>query len=250
MIRDSREICAWLHCSLADLPLVSFPFNPVDLPENGIYFFYELTERWGHGGTLARIVRVGTHKDGNFRSRISEHYLVNESRMNFGVMQPAPHDRSIFRKHLGRTILNRNKDPYLSVWNICFTPRESRERYAHLRDLGKERSIEAEVTNLLRQNFSFKFIEVEGENARMGTEGLESALIGTLSHCSACKASRDWLGQYSPKKQVRNSGLWLVQHLSCPPITKQQTTLVQQAITTTAAKYGKQFVCTTQRTAL
>jgi hypothetical protein len=41
-----------------------------------IYFFYEDGEFWGHGGNRLRIVRIGTHKDGNFRSRIKEHFPV------------------------------------------------------------------------------------------------------------------------------------------------------------------------------
>ena len=45
------ERCKWLHEQLEQLPLIRYPFNPNDLPENGIYFFYEEGETWGHGGT-------------------------------------------------------------------------------------------------------------------------------------------------------------------------------------------------------
>jgi hypothetical protein len=234
---DSNQACERLHRVLEALPLISFPFQPEQLPENGIYFFYQRLELWGHGDKSPRIVRVGTHKDGNFRNRIAEHYLFNEAKMNFGIMQSAPHDRSIFRKHLGRAILNKSKDPYLAVWNIDFTARDSRVKFSHLRDLQKERSIETEVTTLLRQDFSFKFIELEGQQARMGRNGLEAALIGTLAHCRACEASADWLGHHSPKEQVRNSGLWLVQHLACPPLTDMQSAIIDDAVQVTAGKY-------------
>ena len=91
------EICKWLHEQLEQLPLVKFPLKKEKLPENGIYFFYEDREIWGHEGDKPRIVRIGTNKEGNFRSRIKEHFLLDESKMNFDATKPAPHDRSIFR---------------------------------------------------------------------------------------------------------------------------------------------------------
>jgi hypothetical protein len=37
----SINSCEWLHRELARLPLIRFPFEPKNLPDNGIYFFYE-----------------------------------------------------------------------------------------------------------------------------------------------------------------------------------------------------------------
>src|SRR3970282_701015 len=113
-------VCKWLHEELESLPLVRHPFDLEELPENGIYFFYERGEVWGHGAEKARIVRVGTHREGNFRSRIAGHFLLDESRMVFDRTQSPPHDRSIFRKHIGRALLAKNNDPYLEIWNIDF----------------------------------------------------------------------------------------------------------------------------------
>jgi hypothetical protein len=53
----------------------------------------EAGERWGHGGELPRIVRVGTHREGNFRSRMADHYVIDERKMEFNRNQPAPKDR-------------------------------------------------------------------------------------------------------------------------------------------------------------
>jgi hypothetical protein len=75
---------------MEQLPLIRFPFKLETLPENGIYFFYEDGEFWGHGGEKLRIVRVGTHKDGNFRSRIMEHFLLDEAWMDFDKSKPKP----------------------------------------------------------------------------------------------------------------------------------------------------------------
>jgi hypothetical protein len=93
------ELCKWLHDQLERLPTFVFPFEPNGLPENGIYFFYEKGQCWAHSSTKPRIVRVGTHRDGNFQARIAEHFLLNDRKMTFSRDQSPPHDCSIFRKN-------------------------------------------------------------------------------------------------------------------------------------------------------
>jgi hypothetical protein len=224
------DLCKWLHESLAALPLMSFPFELAALPNNGIYFFYERDETWGHEGEHLRIVRVGTHRDGNFRSRISEHYLLDDRKMGFSQNVPAQHERSIFRKNLGRALLNRSQDPYLRVWELDFTSRASREKFRHFRDVGKEKEIELEITQILRQNFSFRCIAVDEQQNRMGATGLERHLIGTVAQCGQCRSSEQWLGRHSPVHKIRQSGLWLVQHLSAPPISQDLLSTISAAI--------------------
>ncbi|MFZ0914018.1 MAG: hypothetical protein WBQ76_01370 [Candidatus Korobacteraceae bacterium] len=215
---------------LEQLPLFSYPFDISILPTNGIYFFYEKGETGIHFGSKPRIVRVGTHRDGNFKSRIAEHFLLKERKMQFTVDQPPPHDRSIFRKHIGRALLNKAADPYLAVWELDFTTRKGRIENRHLRDIAKESEIERDVTRILRQSFSFRFIEIPDQAQRMGAEGLESALIGTLASCDQCGGSSQWLGNHSPKLQIRESGLWLVQHLKSKPLSAVQLETIRLAI--------------------
>jgi hypothetical protein len=210
--------------------MVNFPFNLEQLPENGIYFFYEKGESWGHGGTKPRIVRVGTHRDGNFRSRIKEHYLLDQSKMDFDRDKPAPRERSIFRKHIGRALLNGRQDDYLKTWEIDFTSRENRNRYRDLRDIQKEKEIESEITRILRSNFSFRFILVDDQFARMGSGGLESPLIGTLAQCRLCGPTAHWLGGHFPKNQIRESGLWLIHHLKAKALSESEKSSVLNAI--------------------
>ena len=207
------ETCEWLHEVLAPLLVVAYPFDLKRLPRNGVYFFYEQGEAWGHRGPGPRIVRVGTHKEGNFRSRISEHFLPNDRRMDFDVTKPRPHDRSIFRKNIGRALLNRDRDPYLEIWEVDMTPSANRNAWRDRRDIDKEKQIEGDVTQILRERFSFRFVVLEGQEKRMGTEGIESRLIGTLARCQTCQTSPAWLGLHSPKPKIRQSGLWLEQHL-------------------------------------
>jgi len=227
------EKCKWLHETLEDLPLIGYPFKLDSLPLNGIYFFYEEGELWGHGGQRLKIVRIGTHRGNNFRNRISEHLLINEKKMDFDKDKPKPSDRSIFRKNIGRALLNKNKDPYLKIWEIDFLPKKKRTKYGHLRDIEKEKSIERQITEILREKFFFRFIIIENEDERIGSKGLESKLIGTVSKCMKCKPSKNWLGNYSPKKQIRTSGLWLTQYLNAEGITDEDTVVIEKLINKT-----------------
>ena len=226
----TAALCGELHQILDALPLFSYPFDVAALPNNGIYFFYEKGEYNGHDSAKPRIVRVGTHRNENFRSRIAEHFLLDERKMAFAEDRPRPHDRSIFRSHIGRALLNKAHDPYLSVWSMDFTKRETRDTKRHLRDTNKEVVIEKEVTEILRQKFSFRFIEIADQMQRMGKQGLEGALIGTLAICPQCTPSEDWLGRGSPTVQIRESGLWLVQHLRDDPLSSAQMELITAAI--------------------
>lgn len=227
MDNKMSESCKWLHEQLEQLPIIKFPFTIEQLPENGIYFFYENGEIWGHGGNKPRIVRIGTSKDGNFRSRIKEHYLLDESKMNFDKDKPKPSDRSIFRKHIGRALLNRHKDDYLQIWNIDFMKKENRKSLGHKRNIDKEKRIESKITRILRERFSFRFIMIDTQIERMGSKGLEKRLIGTIANCKLCKSSDNWLGKYAPKKQIKikESGLWLVQHLKANGINENDKKL-------------------------
>lgn len=231
IIKEKRENhpqmnnCEWLHNLLEDLPLVRYPFDIEKLPDNGVYFFYEKGELNGHNSkNKPRIIRVGTHREGNFKSRMKDHFIFNDSKMDFNQNQSPPHDRSIFRTNLGRAILNKRNSEYLKIWNTDFTTKKNREELSHLRNIEFEKEIETEVTKLLHEDFSFKFLIAEGEEGRIGSKGIESKLIGTLSHCEKCTSSKNWLGNHSPVSKIQNSGLWLYQHLSDDPISESNKT--------------------------
>lgn len=221
-----NNLCQAVHEATRDLPRIAYPFERTDLPRNGIYFFFEVGECDAHTGN-ERIVRVGTHRGGNFRSRISEHYLLDRE-LDIITDRPAPKDRSIFRKNLGRAWIHKQGIEYLDVWNIDFTTKRNRQEHAHRRDVAIEHDVEDNVTALLRERFSFAWISVADEAKRMGTGGLEGRLIGTLAQCSACTASIGWLGQHSPDVRIRTSGLWQVQHLRHSPVDETDLDLLRR----------------------
>ncbi len=150
--------------------------------------------------------------------------------MNFDASKPAPRERSIFRKNIGRALLNQRKDPYLRIWEIDFTSHRAREEFAHLRDIPKEKALEAEITSRLRSKFSFKAIEFTGQAQRMGKEGMEAVLIGTLAKCPTCQPSTNWLGRHSPKPEIAGGKLWLIQHLDANVINEQDKATILKAM--------------------
>jgi hypothetical protein len=184
-------ICAKLHELFRLLPVHRFPFDTAALPRNGIYILFEKGEA-GHGGN--RIVRVGTHTGNNqLPSRIKQHFL-NEKK-----------DRSIFRKNIGRCLLNRADDPFLEFWNLDLTSRAAREEHQHKVDFVRQKEIERQVTVFLQSHFWFVAFEVPEKAARLK---LESKIISTVSLCDECRPSPGWLGLSSPKSRIRDSGLW------------------------------------------
>ena len=213
--------CQWLHENLEVLPLIQYPYDEKALPKNGIYFFYEFGEIWGHGTNNSRIVRIGTHKGDNFRTRISEHYLIDDKRMNFDWNKPKPSDRSIFRKNIGRGLLNQDKNPYSIIWENDFTEKATREKFGSQRNIRYEKDLESEITRILRDRFTFRFLLITDEAQRIGEEGLEKRLIGTASSCNLCIPSGQWFGKKSPKAKIKNSGLWQIQHLTSSEINSK-----------------------------
>ena len=231
--------CEWIHRMLMPLPLVRYPFVDEQLPRSGIYFFYEEGEAWGHGGSEPRIVRVGTHRNNNFRQRIRSHFAPKADLLKMTISKPKPSDRSIFRKNIGRALLAERRDPYLEIWEIDFTTSEAKTHFGVKRNIEKEQQIEGEITAILCERFSFRFLEVEEQSERIGAEGLESCIIGALSACRYCVPSPNWLGVSSPVEKIAKSGLWLVQHLSSSPIDQHSQHSLSDAAERTLTLYGK-----------
>ncbi|OME55204.1 hypothetical protein [Paenibacillus odorifer] len=196
--------CCGLHEIVNKMTRHHFPFEDNLIPRNGVYLLFE-TGEYGHD--TDRIVRVGTHTGPNqLRSRLKQHF-VQENK-----------DRSIFRKNIGRCLLNRDKDPYASVWELDFTTREAKLNNGHLIDLAYQSNIESRVSEYIQKHFSFCVLAIEDKTERLS---LESRLISTLSLCDDCTPSVQWLGMSSPHEKIRRSGLWQVNELYKEPLNNQ-----------------------------
>src|SRR3989344_3635387 len=188
--------CDEIHKLFNSMERFSFPFDESRIPLNGIYVLFEKLEN-AHGTN--RIVRIGTHTGNNqLISRLKQHF-INENK-----------DRSIFRKNIGRALLNKEKDSYLDKWELDLTTKESKEKFRKLIDINKQKEIEKKVTKYIQDNFTFVVFKLEDKDKRLE---IESKIISTISLCAECKHSSKWLGLFSPKEKIRNSGLWLVNEL-------------------------------------
>lgn len=199
------ELCNKLHHLFQGLPFFSFPFDPRSIPLNGIYILFESGE-FAHGTN--KIVRVGTHTgDDQLRSRLEQHFIKENK------------DRSIFRKNIGRAILNRDKDPFLQQWELDLTSRKANEEYAKVVDFRKQKEVERRVTEYIQNHFRFVVFRVDDKNGRLGWE---SKIISTISLCNECCPSEGWLGLYSPKTRIREGGLWIVNELYKQPLSESE----------------------------
>ncbi len=199
------EICQGLHRLFNGFSRQRFPFDEKTIPCDGIYILFENGEH-AHGAD--RIVRVGTHTGAKqLRSRLKQHF-VNENK-----------DRSIFRKNIGRALLQKASDPFLEQWEWDLTTREAKERLLPLLDIEKQRSIEQAVSEYIQQNLSFMAFRVDSKEERLEWE---RKIISTLSWCKECRSSLNWLGMHSPKQKIRRSGLWLVNELYKEPLSREE----------------------------
>ena len=197
------EVCAALHHLFNELERFTFPFEVSKMPRNGIYILFEAGEQ---AHDVKRVVRVGTHTgDNQLRSRLQQHFIKENK------------DRSIFRKNIGRAILNRAGDPFLEQWNWDLTTRKAKDTYSHLVDRRKQEEVEKQVTAYIQEHFSFVVFEVAEKNERLI---LESKIISTVSLCDVCYPSAKWLGLHSPKPEISQSGLWLVNELYKEPLSE------------------------------
>jgi len=205
--------CEDIHKLCNNAKRFNFPFGNDEIPLNGIYVLFEKGE-YAHNAD--RIVRIGTHTGKNqLPSRIHQHFL-NENK-----------DRSIFRKNIGRAILNKNNDNYLKVWEYDLTTKKNREKYKDIIDIAKQNEIEKEVTKYIQDNFSFSILFIDDKETRLD---IESKLISTISLCNDCKPSETWLGNYSTKDKIRKSGLWLVNELWKEPLSSKDIEFIKGTV--------------------
>jgi len=199
------NICSQLHTVFNQLPHHHFPFDEKRIPLNGIYILFEKGEI---AHNTNRIVRVGTHNgDGRLPSRLKSHFIKENK------------DRSIFRKNIGRALLNKASDPFLEQWELDITSREARENYQNKVDNNKQKQVEHEVSEYIQQNFWFVVFPITKKEDRLFWE---SRIISTVSWCDECRPSENWIGLHSPKEKIRESGLWLVNELKKLPVSENE----------------------------
>jgi len=207
------ELCEKLHTLIREGQRFNFSTGYDLIPKNGIYVMFEKGEI-AHGGD--RIVRIGTHTGSNqLKSRIYQHF-ENENK-----------NRSIYRKNIGRCFLNKENNPYLSIWELDTTSKENKERFSSLIDKYFEAKIERQISKYIQTNMSFFLLDIPSKEDRLY---FEAKLIGTVSGCSECVASETWLGRYSPIEKIKKSGLWQIMKLYSQPLSDEELSFVSASL--------------------
>jgi len=177
-------------------------YNPNEISQinfsNGIYIMFEDGEYYNNRG-IRRVVRVGTHtKKDRLIKRLNDHFIHKNE------------DGSIFRKNMGKAILNKDNDSYLPIWIKNTRPKEY---------LIKKKSTEDAVSDYLYKHITLTAFPVDSRADRLR---YETAIIATLNKENAFRPSNNWFGRYSTELKIRNSGLWLKNGLNGDVLTPSE----------------------------
>lgn len=179
-------------------------------PTRGVYIFFCPKENRENGEDL-RVTRVGTHavSSGSKRTlwdRLKTHQGTLKGKHAGG----GNHRGSIFRLRVGEAIINKkrlhNKYPHWGKGSSA--SRETRD---------SEYEMEAEVSQYVR-NLPFLWVKVTDDpSANSDRAYIERNAIALLSNYQKKPVDprdENWLGQYSPKREIKESGLWNSKHVS------------------------------------
>ena len=173
------------------------------LPLRGVYFFYEPGEFRAIRATILRIVRIGTH---GLRTG-SKSTLYGRLKQHLGTRTLGGNHRcSIFRLHVGNALLARSRQS-LPTWG------KGSSASPHVREC--EADHEKRVSEYIGKMRTL-WVSVPDEPGPQSERALiERNAIALLSNRFAPvdSSSKDWLGRYSPKKGIRDSALWNLNHV-------------------------------------
>jgi hypothetical protein len=178
----------------------------LDWPRRGVYFFFEEGEERAGSGEGPRVVRVGTHAL-NSGSRTT---LWNRLSQHRGSARTGSgnHRGSVFRLLVGEALGNREPALRLESWGKGSSAgAETRVR---------EKAHEKRVSTYLGA-MPFLWLELDDApgpaSLRGGIERNAIALLSGLVRGSVDPPSPNWLGHFSGRQKVRQSGLWNQNHV-------------------------------------
>jgi hypothetical protein len=174
-----------------------------DWPRHGVYFFFEDGEIRADG--RLRVVRIGTHaliptSRSTLWNRLSQHRGHVSGRSHGS----GNHRASVFRRHIGSALIKRGNwpDGLLPSW---------RDRQHPGQWADHEDEVEHAVSRFIGA-MPFLWLSVPEREDRRYIErnsiGLLSCLAGGQDSPSA-----GWLGRDAIRLEIRESGLWNVQHV-------------------------------------
>lgn len=185
-----------------------------DLPHRGVYLFFEHGEIRRDSGNGPRIVRIGTHALGmGSRSTLRQRLKQHRGRASGG----GNHRGSIFRLLIGQALLARSGTSH-STWGV----KSDAAKASLALGIGREALVRAEapveqiVTDYLA-TMPFLWLDIDddaGPNSLRGVvERNAIALLSNYGRAPLDPPSSGWLGRYSDRLLVRDSGLWNQRHV-------------------------------------
>ena len=214
-LERETNLCKAVHEFFNQMPRISYDAIS-DIPfTNGIYIMFENDQKYRE---FDRIVRIGTHtSDDRLKSRLRDHFISKNK------------DGSIFRKNIGKAMLNKNDDQYLDIWSLDTSKSYNKDKI----NQEKELKIEEDISDYLQNNITFVCLPVAVKEDRLR---LEEALISLLNKSDDFYPDKNWLGKFSPIDKIRQSGLWLTQGLDASPLTASEFARIKESV-----RFGKQF---------
>ena len=210
------ELLDILEMRLGQKRLLADCNGRLEWPTRGVYFFFEPGEVRSDAGKGFRVTRVGTHAL-TAKSRTT---LWNRLSQHRGVASTGGgnHRGSIFRLLVGAALKQRDAQEEPESWGIGSDPG------AAARKLGIDRSTVKNSERGLEQMVSrhigampFLCLSVDdapgGDSLRGLIEQNSIALLSNFERDSLDPPSSSWLGQFSDRPRVRESGLWNNNHV-------------------------------------
>ena len=179
----------------------------MDWPEMGVYFFFEENEYRTSDVAQDRVVRVGTHTV----SKGAKSTLWNRLRSHRGAADGSGNHRgSIFRLHVGTALINESKGGIDSqTWGSGQTST------AEVR--AAEANLESKVSDYIGA-MSLLWLAI-GDQAGPASDRafIEQNAIALLAGPAAGPIdlpTSNWLGRFSARETIRDSGLWNVNYVN------------------------------------
>ncbi len=184
-------------------------------PQLGVYFFYEKGEKRTQTGGGVRVVQVGTHalKDGSSATlwkRLSQHKGVRRT-------GGGNHRGSIFRLRTGQALIARDGLD-VPTWGVGGDTGKAAARLGLEREQVKsmEQPIEKVVSETLGA-MELLWIPIEDAPGPGSLRGYIKrnaiALLSNYRGNAIDPQSSDWLGRFSNREKVQQSGLWNSNHV-------------------------------------
>jgi hypothetical protein len=173
-----------------------------DIPKQGVYFFFDDGEPTKFSTAVPRLVRVGTHGV----SAGSVATLRNRLRTHLGTRAGAGNHRaSVFRLHVGRAIIERDglQQRYPNWGKGQSAAKDITELEAPL-----ESKVSEYISNL--RVLFIPVLDTAGTGSMRALMERQFISMFTENLCAIEESSPSWLGRFSDKPSIRDSGLWNV----------------------------------------